>query len=352
MFLFFSSPFKAVAAGSEQFGVVMFMSISSTLTKALMITSLFYFETLTLTSVAVIFASADALEALTSLLIFRRKLRTPFQFFPGLHAYKQLVKDALPQIGVVLFSSALARMDWIFIGLFLSASSLAEYSFAYKAFELSTLPLLAIAPLLVPYFTRLIRKGYSIDRQENIRFLLRMEMIIAGLAALCINLLWIPVIDAVTEGKYGATNAVTIFILSASLPWLYWNNFLWSIHFSYGRLKIIFASFVLTFVLNVAGNLFLIPALGNEGAALSYFISIAAQTIFYAHRINHKGWRRWEPLIFCSACALCSGLILRNTPVPVWGLLPLGILLYSSLLICTIQVRKTDWLLLRKSFRL
>jgi O-antigen/teichoic acid export membrane protein len=123
-----------------------------------------------------------------------------------------LVKQSLPQVGVVLITSALARFDWLFIGFMVSAIKLAEYSFAYKVFEISTLPLLAIAPLLIPRFTQLFKdENYT---GNNLKLLIRVEMIIATFTGLLLNMCWNPLIDQITGGKYGAVNSSTIFILS------------------------------------------------------------------------------------------------------------------------------------------
>ncbi|GAC1447908.1 MAG: hypothetical protein NVSMB7_08990 [Chitinophagaceae bacterium] len=53
-----------------------------------------------------------------------------------------LLKESLPQTGVVLFTAIMSRLDWILVGLLVSGSKLTEYSFAWKALEMSTLPLL------------------------------------------------------------------------------------------------------------------------------------------------------------------------------------------------------------------
>ncbi len=76
----------------------------------------------------------------------------------------------------------MSRFDWILIGIVISSSKLAEYSFAYKIFEVSTLPLLVIAPIMIPLFTRLYKLSENIN---NIFFFLEWQIIIASLIALC-----------------------------------------------------------------------------------------------------------------------------------------------------------------------
>jgi len=121
----------------------------------------------------------------------------------------------------------MARLDWIFLGLMASNIILANYSFAYKVFEVSTLPLLIIAPLLMPRFTKIFRAGAVVDdkKMNELFILLRYEMIIACGVALALNILWVPVIDFITHNKYGAVNKQTILILSLCLPFLYFIKF-------------------------------------------------------------------------------------------------------------------------------
>ncbi|MBD0298542.1 MAG: oligosaccharide flippase family protein [Flavisolibacter sp.] len=286
MFLFFSTPFKSIASGQGFFRAVLYMSVSSTIIKGVSICFLFYANRISLAIIVPVFIVADCSELIFGLYLTRKILKVPLVLKFNGRAYVQLLKEAYPQIGVVVFSAALARMDWILIGFFLPAHKLAEYSFAYKAFELACLPLLVIAPLLVPYFTGLLKEGKNIYLHENVRLLLRVEMAIACLFALCLNITWNPFVDAITAGKYGAVNTTTVFILSIALPVLYLNNFLWSIHFSNGNTRTIFYSFAIAFSLNLLGNIILIPLFGNDGAAFSYLLSISVQTAFYFTRMK------------------------------------------------------------------
>lgn len=343
LLLTFAGPFKSVAAGQEHFRAVLYMSVSSTIIKALGLCYLFYQQEISLATIVPVFVLADASEFLLGFYILQKQLKTPLLYRFKRKAYFQFVKESLPQVGVVVFSTALARIDWILIGLFLSAAKLAEYSFAYKAFEISTLPLLAIAPLLVPYFTRMMRDNNRVNSHSKLQLLFRVEMMVVCLFALCLNTLWNPLIDNVTNEKYGTVNTTTIFILSLSLPVLYLNNFLWSLHFAGGRLRLILYSFVLCFGVNLLGNFLLIPLYQNNGAAFSYLLSISAQTIYYAYRLQHKTIINWQAFFFCTACALCSGFITRYTTFSFWWIVPGSILIYLFLLLITVQLRRSDW---------
>jgi O-antigen/teichoic acid export membrane protein len=346
LLLFFSTPFKAIATGRERFRIVLWMSVSSASLKALVLLFLAVRGILTLSTVVPVFVLSDASEMAVGFYLTRQVLHLSITPRIRLREYIRFAKEGLPQIGTVIFTSALSRIDWILIGLFLSASRLAEYSFAYKAFEFATLPLLTIAPLLVPYFSRLQKAGLPLLYQPRVQLLLRTEMMIACFVALCLNLLWNPMVDLITDGKYGASNTHTILIFSLSLPVLYLNNFLWSLHFASGHLRLIFYSFVLCFALNLTGNLLLIPLFGNEGAAVAFFLSTFVQTLYYAAKLKTKLPAGLISLVACSVCALLSGSLSLLFSANVFVILLVGCTLYMVFLFCTLQLRKKDWRLL------
>jgi O-antigen/teichoic acid export membrane protein len=346
LLLFFATPFKAIAAGGERFRLVLRLSVSSAVLKGCCLLLLAFTHTFSLYAVVVVFVVSDASELLLAILLFVKEgaLRFPFLFQAKM--YVHFFRDALPQVGIVFLAAALARVDWILIGLFLSPQKLAEYSFAYKAFEFASLPLLVIAPLLLPYLTRISRSGLPLHQYAQMRLLLKAEIIIACLVALCLNGLWNPVVDTVTSSRYGASNRQTIFIFSLTLPVLYINNFLWSLHFANGRLKTILYSFVLSLAINLLGNFLLLSRYGNEGAATAYFLSVTAQTVFYAIYTKELFYFNWRSIGVCVFCAVfsgvCTAFLISNTAL----LLLASTGLYVLCLVGTTQLRKNEMALL------
>jgi O-antigen/teichoic acid export membrane protein len=227
-----------------------------------------------------------------------------------------------------------------------SAAKLAEYSFAYKIFEISTLPLLALAPLLVPRFTQLFKNGeYPVD---DLRLLLRAEMVVAVFIALLLNLCWTPLIDMVTANKYGRVNTQTIFILSLCMPLLYFNNFFWSIAFAKGRLKMILLVIAVTFVINLVGDVVLIPFFKNEGAAFAYLAAMLAQCVFYLKKNSIKALGNlWQSLVLCAFCAISSGSMAKLLFNNYWLVLVSALVMYLLTLIVTRQLSISDY----KKFR-
>jgi len=351
LMMFFSSPLKQAANGLERFRLLAYMSVVSNLVRSIGLIALLLTRHLNIHTVIIIFILGDTAELLISIWLFKRKAATPFTIKWSIIGYRELLLESLPQTGVVLITSALARFDWIFIGFILSAIKLAEYSFAYKVFEISTLPLLAIAPLLIPKFTRFIQQKEM--PVAELKILVRVEMMIAALTILLINIYWAPVIDGITHGKYGLINSTTIFILSLCMPFLYLNNFLWTLYFAQGRMKMILSSFVITFLVNVIGDLILIPFYKNEGAAFAFLISCIVQSVFYLRKNTITDLKSiWYPIIPCTLSALVSGFACRVFLGKNWLIIPASIIIYCLLLILFKQIRLSDRQRLAKLFNL
>ncbi|WPU91326.1 oligosaccharide flippase family protein [Mucilaginibacter sabulilitoris] len=341
LMIFFSTPLKQISSGMEKFKLLAYMLVVSNVVRGTALVILAATHFMNTDNIILVFIAGDALELIVSVYLFNKYTHIPILPRWNKVEYTQLLRESLPQVGVVLITSALARFDWLFIGFMVSAVKLAEYSFAYKVFEISTLPLLVISPLLIPRFTKLFKnENYKGD---DLKLIVRMEMIVAGFTVLLINMCWIPVIDLVTSGKYGAVNIHTIFILSLCLPFIYLTNFLWTILFVQNKLKMIFHIFLITFSINVAGDLLLIPFFANEGAAIAFLTSCVIQTILFVAK-NKVGELKDTlfTLAKCTVCALLSGLLAKvlfqNTCLSVI----ISIIFYLLTLLFARQIKSAD----------
>jgi O-antigen/teichoic acid export membrane protein len=281
LLLYISTPFKQLALGLEKFREFFFMSIVSNITRGLSITILLVFHKMTVFNILIVFVAGDLAELAFSAFIGRPLLKGFFGMRWSKRRQIIIMKESLPQAGVVLFTSIMARFDWIIVGLLISATKLAEYSFAYKIFEVSSLPLLIVAPIMIPLFTRM---NVQLKNINDIFFFLEWQIIIASFVALMLNICWIPVVDYISDGKYGSVNSNTIFLLTLSMPLIYFANFMWTIQFAKGNMKTIFVIVAFSFLVNLLGCLILIPIYKNEGAATAYFITILTQVILYLRK--------------------------------------------------------------------
>lgn len=352
LMLFFSTPFRQIATGLEKFRLLFFMAVTSNVLRAVILVLCGFLNQLNLQVIVIVFVVTDLAEFLVCLFIMQEVLKVPLQFKWNIHAYKALVKEALPQFGVAVFASALSRLDWIFLGILAGNIILAEYSFAYKVFEMATLPMLVIAPVLIPRFTKLFHKDtveIPAEKITGLLVLLRLEIVIASLVALVLNIVWVPLVDLLTDHKYGSVNRLTMLLLSASMPFLYLNNFLWTINFAKGRLKMIFYIFLISFLFNLVFDIALIPFFNAEGAAIAYFIAIIAQSVAYIKRTELAGLQKSSYcLLFCPLAALVSGILTTTFFNTIWINILLAPGLCILLLCLTKQVRLTDWLTFRK----
>jgi O-antigen/teichoic acid export membrane protein len=338
LLIYFSTPFKILANGLERFKLLAYMLVASNVTRSLGLLILALLNVVTLKETIIIFVVGDLIEFVVCLYLFKRNIKIPIAVHSEKKEYFNLLREAVPQVGVVILTSAMARLDWIFIGFMVSAVKLAEYSFAYKIFELSTLPLLAIAPILLPRFIRMFKAGD--DMGVKLRLIVKAELAIAMVSALALNILWQPVVDFITKGKYGAVNLHTIFFLSLCLPFLYLNNFLWSIYFAKGQMKMILLSFILSFSTNLILNIFLIPYAGNEGAAIAFLAASVVQTVFYLYQNQLPVLNMlWRDLAIFFTLALFCGFLFRYLQIGYLYSLVLSILLFLILLFLFRQLK-------------
>ncbi len=345
LLIFFSTPFKQLANGLEKFRVLLYMSVVSNIVRGTGLLWMSFTNSMSVNNVLLIFIVGDLAELLVCSIAGSTLLERSSRIRWDKKIHFLLLKESLPQAGVVAFSSIMGRLDWILIGVLVSSNKLAEYSFAYKVFEVSTLPLLIIGPILLPLFARIFQQN-SINGKavREPSFLLEWQITLASFMALLLNVCWVPVIDLITDGKYGTVNAKTIFILSASMPFLYLNNYLWTINFSKSKLKLIFYIMTATFAVNLVGCSILIPVLYNEGAAIAYLITIFIQSVIYfkVTPISMPVARRYR-LMLWPAVAFGCGLIAHEYFTNKALAIALPLFIYVGIVFISRQFRGKDW---------
>jgi O-antigen/teichoic acid export membrane protein len=350
LLLFFSLPFKQVAIGNEKFKLLMFMSTCSNVLRAAILLFLSLNKNINIRMVVIIFIITSVVELFLCIYLVRFKLKIPIRLNWNKKNYFNLLRESLPQMGVVIFNSAVARFDWILIGFMTTAVILAEYSFAYKVYEITTLPLMIVAPLLLPRFTRYFSKTQEEIREHHeLLVFLRIEVITGCIVALFLNLLWIPVTDTISDGKYSYVNQYTILILSGCMPFLYLNNFLWTVNFAKSKLKMIFYIITATFLINIIGDIILIPIFKAEGAAIAFLLAMVAQTFMYSKKTTLKGMSRiLFSLIFCTGVTFAIVLISKNIFLDPWIEVLVATGTFFGIIFSTKQVKFSDWLIIKR----
>ncbi len=343
---FFSSPFKSVANGKERFGYLAIMSSTAILIRAIGLLIVIVFFHLSIQWVMAIFIASSFIELLVCYYLVNNRMQIKLTMRIRFTDYVHLLKESLPQIGVAVLMAGILRIDWILLGFFSTASHTAEYSFAYRVFELSPLPLLIIAPVLLSRFAKYFAGNTEqiiLQKKEKLSLLVRSEMIAATLIPLILNIIWVPFIDSLTGNKYGAINQGTFLILSCCIPFQYISNLLWSAHFTQNRLKLILRITLITFCVIFAGDLLFIPLYNVKGAALVYLVATIIEYINYMRSSALSKIREtWQSLFICFIAAAGSGLAAFYFFDNVIWRLAFALTLFSFLLLATRQLRIND----------
>lgn len=351
---FFSSPFKQLANGKENFGWLAVMSSVSNLVKTAGLILVLLFSVLTIRQVLIIYIIASLAELGVCFFIVHYKLKTSISSQWALTDYFALINESLPQIGSVFLNASIARIDWILLGIFSGTIITAEYSFAYKVFEFCPVPLLIVAPVLLSRFSKYFSQNSEtslLDKKRELSFFIRCEMIAATFIPLVLNVIWVPLIDTLTNNKYGAVNKTNFLLLSLCIPFQYMINLLWTVEFAQNRLKRVFRITAFTCIIIVVGDLLMIPFLNAMGAAIVYLLATVTEYLLYLRISVIAGIKEsWQSLIFCVGTALLSGVVVNYITDTVLMQLLLSILIYFILLVITSQIRKDDLQMIKQWF--
>jgi O-antigen/teichoic acid export membrane protein len=279
--IFIGVPLKQYLNAKERFtpyGIIAIISNSVKIIAAFWLQHTDRLDTITVIYVLVL----SALFELCCLLVYILT-KTNFSFKFRFKAYIKLIKESSAQYISVIFDMSLSRMDWILLGMLTTNVILADYSFAYRAFELARLPLLIIAPMILPRLSRImaLNNKPNAAQQKQINAFNTLEMCLAMLLPLVLNVLWAPVVALITHSKYGYTNSVQFMVLSFCIPLQFFINLLWSISFAAKKYKVLTMATICCAVSNVILNLVLIPKYGGLGSAIAFFSTTLLQCALY-----------------------------------------------------------------------
>jgi O-antigen/teichoic acid export membrane protein len=338
-FTYLSMPFKNALTGKELFKKSAQPVIIANLIKIGLVFYLYAMQAITLVNVSLLLAICNFIELLFYLLnaysIFDKKV---FDLKINFNFYRELIRESLPQLGVIIFDSAFARIDWILLGLLSvtsAAVNIAEYSVAYKIFELSRLPLLILAPILFTRLSKLFHSPQNITKEieSGIHSFFKLELFVGMIIPLILNIVWVPVMLFFTSNKYGVENQLIYFLLSLTLPIIYMINFLWAIAFTQGQLKLTMILSVINSCLNILLNVLLIPKYGQTGAALSFLICNVVMLPLYLYFVNQTFLK--FPIkqgLIILTLTLAIGCICHIIPFSYIGKCTVCVLLYCGIL--------------------
>ncbi len=351
---FFATPFRQIVSGLEKFKALFVMSSCANIIKVLALFVLAFMQQVTVIMIIEVYLLASAIEFGICIFIYRVSLQLPV--IPGYNrqGYLSFIKEALPQLGITIFNTALARMDWILLGILSTSIMVAEYSFTNKLFELSTLPLLILAPVIFPKISKMFaseENGIPEKKIQYLKILVQAEIVVAVWVAMAMNICWKDIIDPLTNYKYGSSTSEIIFIMSFAMPLVYLNNIFWNILFAKGKMNVLFQIFFFAFLINMTADAVLIPLFHAKGAAFGFVIALAAQTVFYYRKtdvpIIKKAFFHLFPVM---ASALLAGLISVYLVNPFIWQLSIATGMYLFLLYIMKELSFKDWITMKRVF--
>lgn len=301
-----------------------------------------YFDALSVKNIAVVLIICSSIEFI-SLLVYV-KAKTNFSFRFKFIAYIKLIKESSAQYLAVLFDSSLSRIDWILL-LFLSTEvATADYALAYRAYEISRLPIVIVAPIILNIFSRMLANGgnkLDDDKKLLVRNLFTVQIFAAMLIPLILNILWSPALDAFFHGKYGSVNNVEFVLLSICIPLQFVINLFWTLCFAARKYRKVTTVIILTASLNVVLNLILIPLYDGKGAAIAYLATTIFQVVLYYGTVR-KYIIKIPLNVLILFMVLGAGAFYIATHIPVNAVLQvlIAVAIYIFAVLLTRKVRK------------
>ncbi len=349
-----SNSLKLYMNGLELYKQMAMVALCTNMVKFLMILYLYVSLHFTITRIIYSYMGASILEFALAYYFIGKVTSTRLRPLLQPAEYKAFILQSLPQLGVVIFDSALARIDWIILGIVATAAATAEYSFAYKVFELSKLPVLIIAPVLLTRFSKLFANNSTVHptHKTEIDLFLKLELFVVMLIPIALVTVWSPLVDWVTDDKYGRVNEKNYWILALCVPLHALINFLWTLGFVQGQLKAILYITITVSVLNIAANLVFIPLYGPLGASVAFLICTLVQLVLYFKFIRQDQIHlNVKSVLLTILYALLAAVITRLF-VPWIIVAPvIALAIYTSLMFITgqISLRQISQLTQRKT---
>ncbi|HXO77541.1 MAG TPA: polysaccharide biosynthesis C-terminal domain-containing protein, partial [Puia sp.] len=314
LLLFTSLPFRQLVTGKSAWGWLAALSSISNVIRCLGLAGFVLFSGFTLPAVIMLFTVSALAEWVLGAFIVFYQLGVGLDRRVSMAGYSELIKGSLPQVGLVFLNAGMARIDWILMGLFSTPGHTAEYSFAYRAYEFSPLPLLVLAPFLLNSFSRYFASAGpgavsgGLEAPVWMNSWIRAAIIFGTLLPLLGVLVWVPLVDGLTLGKYGQAGALPFLLLSCSIPFQYLINVYWTAEFATNRLGRIFSITAITAVVVLAGDFLLIPYFGGTGAAMTWLVAMVVQFLLFSRKPLLAGAYGWNNKLFYGiAIALVAG---------------------------------------------
>ena len=110
----------------------------------------------------------------------------------------------------------------------------------------------------------------------------------------------------------------------------------------------IFQVFFITFLVNITGNLILIPLFGGEGAAVAYLLAIVAQFILFWIKTNVRELEKYKFIFLTPVAAITGAASALFIFEQTWLILLMSLCFFFLLLFFMKLLGKKDWPVLKR----
>lgn len=217
---------------------------------------------------------------------------------------KKIFIAALPFAMLVGFSTVYNRIDIVLIQKFLGYTQTGLYTAAYKFFDLLAFFPAVVSHSLYPLFATLMSQNKLAEVRTILERYLRFMSAVALPMATGAMLLSGPLIRILAGEQYAeAANVLAVLVWAPAILFMYIvvNSLVIS-----QLTKFAVAITGVNVVINIVGNLILLPRVGIMGAAVMTLVSESIQGIFYFYFVRKKITQfkflinLWQPLIASS----------------------------------------------------
>jgi O-antigen/teichoic acid export membrane protein len=205
---------------------------------------------------------------------------------------KNIFKAALPFALLVGFSTVYNRIDVILITKMLGYTQTGLYSVAYKLFDLMAFFPAVVSHSLYPLFASLISQGKLSEVRSTLERYLRFMIAVALPIGVGGMILAVPLITLLTGSEFAAPEQIRESARVLSV--LVWAPSILFIYIVVNALvisqltKFAMAITAANVLINIVGNIILLPRIGIIGAAIMTLVSELAQGIFYFYFVRRK----------------------------------------------------------------
>jgi len=241
-----------------------------------------------------------------------------------------LFKQGFPFFTLSILTTLYVLVDSVLLKFLAGAEAVGFYNVAYKLILVLMIVPMGIAEAGFPIWSR------EAAQRDNAPILpldrvLKLLSLVALPVAVGLTFLARPLVVGLFGHEFEASKGA-LRILAWTLVLMYWNAPLGYILVARGHMRAIISTVAVALTINIGLNLWLIPRMGFQGAALAALASEVvnfALLVYWAYRLGHRfNWISisLRPLLAAGLMALGIALMIR-WPLAVW--VSLSVVLYA-----------------------